>query len=289
LLPPDLIQRPWRPFLKWPGGKFRLAAQIRALLPKGERLIEPFVGAGAIFLNTQYSSYQLNDINPDLINLFKRLKQHQQDFIDYAKSFFKPQYNQAKAYYTLRHTFNRSQDPLERAVLFLFLNRHGFNGLCRFNLHGEYNVPFGAYLKPYFPEAELHYFMQRIQSKVTFSCQSFSQVMANATRQVSKRSVVIYCDPPYAPLSKTANFTGYAAHKFTLAHQQELAQAAERAAKQGATVLISNHDLPFTRALYHRATLFPIAVNRLISCQAHSRKPVRELMALFLPDSQRRA
>jgi DNA adenine methylase len=93
--------------------------------------------------------------------------------------------------------------------------------------------------------------------------------------------MVFYCDPPYAPLSKTANFTGYAANKFTLDDQKRLAQLAQALAKKGALVFISNHDTPFTREIYQGATLKPVEVTRSISCQGAGRQKVKEVIACY--------
>lgn len=101
-------------------------------------------------------------------------------------------------------------DPLRRAVLFLYLNRHGYNGLCRYNLRGEFNVPFGRYKKPYFPEAELYHFAEKAQN-AEFYCESYEECMQRADSRT-----VVYCDPPYAPLTATANFTAYHTNSFNL-------------------------------------------------------------------------
>lgn len=268
-----------RPFLKWAGGKFRLLDAIQARLPDGDRLIEPFAGAGAVFLNTDFSAYHLNDINPALINVYRQLKQRPRRLIAAAKAYFQPRFNQEKTYYALRQTFNQSTDPLERAALFVFLNRHGYNGLCRFNSQGEYNVPFGSYDRPYFPEPELTAFAKRLKH-ATLSCQDFRRVI-----DAAKPGDVVYCDPPYVPLSPTAAFTQYAPDGFGEAEQQALAEASIAAAKRGCPVLISNHDVPFTRELYQQATCVSLSVRRLISRDAENRRPVQEILALFLPST----
>ena len=202
-----------RPFLKWAGGKYRMVDRITAVLPKGQRLVEPFVGSGALFLNSDYSTYLLADINQDLINLFNMVKEQGEDFIRYAASYFIPMNNDKEAYYELRTLFNESIDVRERSALFLYLNRYGFNGLCRYNKSGKFNVPFGQYKKPYFPTNELHYFHEKAQ-KATFVCEDFETVM-NSLEQGD----VVYCDPPYVPLSQTAHFTSYSAGKYDLAQQ----------------------------------------------------------------------
>lgn len=141
-----------RPFLKWAGGKYRLTDEINRLLPKRKQcLVEPFVGAGAVFLNSHFERYILADINPDLIHLFNIVKQDVEGYIQACKPvFFHPDANTESYYYTKRKEFNQSTDVFQRAVLFLYLNRFGFNGLCRYNSKNEFNVPFGAYKTHYF-------------------------------------------------------------------------------------------------------------------------------------------
>ena len=152
-----------KPFLKWAGGKAKLAPFIQAHLPAHarSRLIEPFAGSAALSLALEYDAYLLNDSNADLINLYQVLKHQQQAFIDYARSFFTAQNNQDTQFYALHQQFNASQNAEERAALFVYLNRHAFNGLCRYNSKGGFNVPFGKYQSPYFPEREMQAFIQK--------------------------------------------------------------------------------------------------------------------------------
>lgn len=133
-----------RAFLKWAGGKYALSDTINKMLPKGERLIEPFVGAGSIFLNSDYDSYLLNDINRDLVNLYKTLQRDSATFIADAQMLFSMQNNESEQYYHLRAEFNQTTDTYYRSLLFLYLNRHGYNGLCRYNKSGGYNVPLAS-------------------------------------------------------------------------------------------------------------------------------------------------
>ena len=134
-----------RPFLKWAGGKYRLIERIKEKLPPGKRLLEPFAGSCALSLNTDYDSYWLNDINADLINLYKTLQKDGPSFIAFCRAFFKDTNNTPEKFYELRQQFNTEKDIYSKAALFLYLNRHGYNGLCRYNSSGEFNVPFGQY------------------------------------------------------------------------------------------------------------------------------------------------
>lgn len=268
-----------RAFLKWAGGKFSLVGAIKQQLPDGEKLIEPFVGAGSVFLNTDYDKYLLNDINPDLINLYRVLKRRPVSYIADARSLFTASTNDPDAYYAMRRQFNESRDTYERSLLFLYLNRHGYNGLCRYNSRSQFNVPFGRYRKPYFPEAELEFFAEKAR-RATFTCESFQ----NSFRRARKGHVV-YCDPPYLPLTPTANFTTYATGGFGLDEQALLAKkAVDASRKRGIPVLISNHDTELARLYYQDASITSLQVSRFISQNGAGRKKVGELLAYFEPE-----
>ncbi|MCW5588054.1 MAG: Dam family site-specific DNA-(adenine-N6)-methyltransferase [Legionellales bacterium] len=270
-----MTNTPQRPFLKWAGAKTKVVNRIKARLPQGNCLLEPFVGSGALFLNTEYEYYRLNDINQDLINLYKIIQQQGQAFIDHAAQYFHPQYNQSQAYYDLRERFNHSSDLIERAALFIYFNRHGYNGLCRFSQSGKFNVPFGRYQAPGFPRKYLLRFLAK-SKYAEFYCEDFEIFMQRA-----KPREIIYCDPPYVPLSKTAFFKQYSTLGFTEDDQRRLAQLAQNLRKKNITVLISNHDTPFTREIYANARIESFNVQRLISCKGEKRLPVTELLAEF--------
>ncbi|WP_434927409.1 Dam family site-specific DNA-(adenine-N6)-methyltransferase [Shewanella sp. HL-SH8] len=265
-----------RAFLKWAGGKFKLVDELSKHLPKGQRLVEPFVGAGSVFLNTHYDDYLLCDINQDLINLYEIVKQKPDAYIKATKALFVAEMNNKEAYYQIRTDFNLSRDPFTRSVYFLYLNRFGFNGLCRYNRKGGFNVPFGSYKKPYFPEAEIRHFSAKAKN-ATFKCIGYEGAFA-----LAKEGDVIYCDPPYAPLSTTASFTTYAGPGFSLDDQALLARHSRHTAhKRNIPVLISNHDIALTRELYRGAKLATISVQRNISQKGASRIKVDEIMALY--------
>lgn len=264
-----------RPFLKWAGNKTRIVERVRAKLPEGQRLVEPFVGSGAVFLNTDYARYQLSDSNDDLINLYNLVKKEGPAFIDYCRELFTPETNRETAYYALREEFNATNDPLRRAALFVYFNRHGYNGLCRYNRSGGFNVPFGRYRRPYFPAAEMLAFHRKAR-RATFRREDFGATMAKV-----KTGDVVYCDPPYVPLSPSSNFTAYSAGGFGPTEQDRLVQAARSAAARGIPVLISNHDTPLCRDLYAGSVMESFPVQRSISCNGEKRNKVAELLALY--------
>lgn len=264
-----------KPFLKWAGGKYRLVDLIKSTLPKGNRLIEPFVGSGSVFLNTEYSENLLADSNPDLINLFQLLQKEGQGFINYCQGFFVSENNTESAFYQLRDEFNTTSDIRKKSALFVYLNRHCFNGLCRYNAKGGFNVPFGRYSKPVLPEKEMYYFHEKSKHAV-FEVSDFI-----ATMEKAKSGDVVYCDPPYVPLSATSSFTSYAKGGFGTEEQHALADMAKFLQKRGVTVVISNHDTEFTNRVYHPAKIITFDVQRFISSDTKNRNAVGELLAVF--------
>lgn len=265
-----------KPFLKWAGGKSRCIQHILNALPKAGRLVEPFTGSGAVFLNSPHSHYLLGEVNADLVSLFEQVKYKGKAFIDDCEHFFCDKNNLEEQYYKFRIQFNKT--PIgtpRRAALFLYLNRHGYNGLCRYNLSGGYNVPFGRYKKPYFPKQELLFFHQKSQD----AC--FLQADFRQTFLHTKPGDLVYCDPPYIPLSETSQFTAYTRQKFGESEQIALAELAVQTAKRGVPVIISNHDTPFARELYHAAHITSFPVRRNISCKGSQRLFVHELIAVF--------
>ncbi|OGT84800.1 MAG: DNA adenine methylase [Gammaproteobacteria bacterium RIFCSPLOWO2_02_FULL_61_13] len=272
VLPP-----PVRPFLKWPGGKYRLVDRIRSALGAGRRLIEPFAGSGAVFLNTNYGHFIVADSNLDLIDLYTRLVNAGNELIEASRELFQPETNQSARYYALREEFNGTRHSRRRAALFIYLNRHCYNGLCRYNASGGFNTPFGRYRRPHFPELEMRGFIARAQH-ARFMQAGFEESMA-----LARHGDVVYCDPPYTPLSRTAHFTDYHTGGFDWKDQERLAQLAQGLASRGIQVVISNHDTVATRALYSTAgaRIEGFTVRRLISCDIRRRDRVGELLAVF--------
>lgn len=264
-----------RPFLKWAGGKFRILDTLLSKLPEGKRLIEPFVGSGAVFLNTQYENYLLADSNQELINLFQVVQQQGNDFIDYASQLFIPENNTGEAYYLFREEYNKTTDLERKSALFIYLNRHCFNGLYRCNSKGGFNVPFGRYVKPKFPKEEVLNFYNKSQG-AEFLAQDFIVTMDSA-----EEGDVVYCDPPYVPLTETANFSSYTSAGFNRYDQEALAEKAQELSGRGVKVIISNHDTPFTQTLYKNAELTSFNVQRFISSKAKARGKAPELVAIF--------
>ncbi|MDC9615484.1 Dam family site-specific DNA-(adenine-N6)-methyltransferase [Xenorhabdus khoisanae] len=268
-----------RPFLKWAGGKYAVLKQILHRLPHRNRLIEPFVGGGAVFLNAGgFERYLLADINRDLINLYQVATTSNEVLIDKAECFFKQNKCQ-EAFLDVRAKFNAmSYTSLERAAAFLYLNRHCFNGLTRYNRNGKYNVAYGRYKKPpYFPKAELTHFAS-IAPRCEFSHAHYSDTIRRAGA-----GDVIFCDPPYEPLPDTTGFTNYVAGGFTFQDQCTLANELVHAHQRGAHIVMTNSSAPKIREMYEslRFKIHPLNARRTISCKSATRGAISDLICFM--------
>ncbi len=240
-------------------------------------MIEPFVGSAAVSLNANFKKYRLADSNPDLIMLYRQLLREKERFIVYAETLFTEQNNSEESYYRFRDEFNACKEKRRRAALFIYLNRHCYNGLCRYNSKGIFNTPFGRYRKPRMPRNEMAHFIVAMANAV------FENADYQDTMEKAGKGDVVYCDPPYVPLSATSYFTDYHVGGFNWDDQVLLAEKAEQLARRGVRVVISNHDTKEIRKLYKdsNAGISTFEVQRSISCNADNRKKVKEILAVF--------
>ncbi len=267
-----------RSIFKWAGGKFGVLEQIFRYLPEGKRLIEPFVGGGAVFMNAGYQENLLNDVNADLINFYKTLQREAHSLITLAHRFFLD-YNTQEGYLAVRNAFNKQvYDDLHRAAAFLFLNRHCFNGLTRYNQAGEFNVGYGKYKTPYFPLQEMEAFLGA-EGRSEFVCGDFAAVI-----EAAGEGDVIFCDPPYEPLPNTEGFTNYSGHDFKFEEQKRLVSLLTDAHRRGAKVLITNSGAPNIRELYHDSgfRVEPLFARRSVSCKGDTRGVAHDVLGILL-------
>lgn len=265
-------------YLKWAGGKTSLLTElVPHIVGTGTTGVfyDAFAGSGAVAeaVADRFKRVHLNDANRDVAALHRAVLNHGNNFIDLAARFFGPAMNSESVYYDLRKVFNGGGCGIERMAILLYLNKHGFNGLCRYNEKGEYNVPFGKHkTAPRFPRENVVRFMRALGT-ASVTDWDFERVFG-----LAKAGDVIYCDPPYWPLSRTASFTAYASGKFSEDNQRRLADLAR---SSPATVIISNHDLPQTRELYAGAEIHAVSAPGGISAKATSRGARSEIIAIF--------
>lgn len=251
-----------RPPLKWAGGKRWQVPHVRTLWHGHEhrRLVEPFCGGLAVALGLMPHQALLNDVNPHLVNFYRHLKR--------GLTIRLPMENDSEAYYAHRQRFNAllaagRARTVEAASLFYYLNRTGFNGLCRFNSRGEFNVPFGRY-------AKIAYLRDFSSYRQTFARWEFSSRDFEDLRLMPDDFV--YADPPY-----DVPFTQYARAKFSWDDQ---VRAAEWLARHEGPVVLSNQATPRVVALYETLGYDVRFFNapRRISCTG-DRTPAREVLA----------
>ena len=264
-----------KPFLKWAGGKQRLLSQLLPLLPSGKRLIEPFVGAGSVFLASDYERFVVNDANPDLVAVWAALQHRPSEYMHRAAEFFLEENRSPEAYLTMRARYNAEADAFERAVVLPYLNRFAFNGIYRVNSKGVFNTPYGKpKVLPHFPWDEME-----AASRKLARCTILGGGFCGAI-ELAGEGDVVYCDPPYVD-DKAPSFTQYTAARFGMQQQRDLVEACKQAVQRGATVLISNHDTLSARELYTGWKVVPVSVRRSISAKGDARGTVRELVAIL--------
>lgn len=283
-----------KPFLKWAGGKSQLIHEIRKYYPFSDsvtKYAEPFIGGGAIFFDilNHYTLKEvyLGDINADLINcylcirdnleiLIEQLKHYQNEFLSLDIEKRKIYYMQKRALYNNKTACS----DINRAVLLIFLNKTCFNGLYRVNKKGEYNVPMGSYKNPLIcNETNLRLVSQKLQS-VKIVCADYKQSI-----DFIDNNTFVYFDPPYRPLSQTANFTSYTENEFDDSEQIALFEFIQKVNNKRAKFLLSNSDPKnsdnnddFFDKLYCQYKIVRIEASRMINCKGKLRGKIKELL-----------
>lgn len=270
-----------RPFVKWAGGKRRLVPDIAAAFPaRFGRYYEPFLGGGAVMFHVLSErrgvECSASDSNPDLVatyeairdgveRLIRLLEAHAAGYADGPKEY----------YYSVRADEPAGRD--ERAARLLFLNRTCFNGLYRVNGSGKFNVPFGGYVRPNIVNAGVLRAASALFASAapSISCRDFEEAVAGASK-----GDLVYFDPPYQPVSRTASFTHYTRDDFVGGDLERLAAACRELDGRGCRVLLSNSDVPEVRRLfaYGPWRYRRLAVSRAINSDGTKRSGHHELL-----------
>ena len=264
--------------MKWVGGKGQLLEQIFEQLPERfRRYHEPFTGGGAVFFGLARSGKlakkraYLSDVNPELVDTYQSIKIEVDDVIEALQAH----HYDSDYYYEVR-----AQDPWtlsrpERAARMIFLNRCGFNGLYRVNKKGQFNVPFGRYVNPLIcDEANLRQVSNALK-KAVIKNQGFETIVERA-----QTGDLVYFDPPYVPVSDTANFVSYAKGGFSQDDQEKLACIVEELSDKGVHVILSNSDAPWVVDRYSKFDVNIVPARRSINSKASKRGPVGEVVVV---------
>lgn len=232
-----------KPFVKWAGGKRQLIPILNENLPKTfGTYFEPFLGGGALLfhmlIERNGQKCSISDLNSDLVLSYTTIRDRAESLINSLKNHEKNYQKDSKSYYySIRESNPRSQ--IEKTSRLIFLNRTCFNGLYRVNSKGKFNVPLGKYTNPNIVnEDNLRSVSNILQSsRVDIKCRDFEAILSDA-----KKDDLVYFDPPYQPVSDTANFTGYTNKDFTYDDLARLAELCMKLNSKGCRVLLSNSN-----------------------------------------------
>ncbi len=265
------------PVLKWVGGKRQLINTFSMLLPKKiTSYYEPFVGGGALLFHLQPKTAYINDINKDLICVYTVIKESVDELIDELKEYR----NESDFFYSIRdwdrnrEKYNSLSD-VEKAARILYLNKTCYNGLYRVNNAGEFNSPFGNYRNPNIVNEPV---LRAVSAYFNGAAVHFSSVdYAEALMGIKKGSFV-YLDPPYDPVSETANFTGYSKGGFSKDDQIRLRQCCDDLDKRGIRFMLSNSATPFIMEQYSAYNITVVQAKRAINSVGSKRGDVDEVV-----------
>lgn len=272
-----------RPVLKWAGGKTQLLPDLlRYLPPYFTAYHEPFMGGGALFfelasqqrINTGGVRVSLSDVNAHLIDVYLGLR----DAVDDVIALLRQHVHTPEHYYAVRALRPADLPLAERAARIIYLNKTCYNGLYRENRAGQFNVPFGRYKNPTICDEPNLRAASSVLQGVTIAVQPFDAILTTA-----QRGDLVYFDPPYYPVSATANFTGYAAAGFTAADQTRLRDVFAELKRRGVKALLSNSDTPFIRDLYAGFTIHTVYATRAINRDPAKRGKVAEVLVCTYP------
>jgi DNA adenine methylase len=272
------------PILKWVGGKRQLLQELQSRFPISyDDYHEPFIGGGAVFFKLEPSEGSINDLNRRLITLYKIIRDYPEELIEENRQHeYVEEY-----YYDARNRFNelhkleeRSVDlRIEEASLMLYLNRTGYNGLYRVNNSDEFNVPFGRHKNPDFVRERQIRAASDVLDDIEVYNRDFNYILERAGE-----GDFVYFDPPYEPVSKTADFNQYQADGFDKDDQKRLRDLAVELDQEGVYVVISNS--PPVGDIYEELTEFDIDIVdavRMVNSDADNRDEVAEIIITNVP------
>lgn len=261
------------PFVKWAGGKRQLLAQIRERMPREyNRYYEPFIGGGAVVFDLLPENALINDINEALINAYVQIRENVDSFLDSINRIDSAIGEDGKAYYySMRNLYNmkleKKEYDIELAALFVFLNKHCFNGLYRVNSKGLFNVPYNNSKRVSYDEESIRMTSDYLK-RVTITTGDFEDACRNAGR-----GDFVFLDSPYAPLNPTS-FESYTKEGFTLESHERLARLYDELTERGCYCMLTNHNTELIEQLYGNKgyTISVVNVKRMINSDANNRK-----------------
>lgn len=270
-----------KPIIKWAGGKRQLINEIMNYFPENyNEYYEPFVGGGAIVFHLEPNKAYINDLNNELMNMYKQIKIRPQKLIEQLKIH---SFNHSKEYFYAIRKLDRNNETydqlsdLEKAARFIYLNKTCFNGLCRFNKNNEFNAPMGSYKKPLICDDEHIRAMSQYfhDSHIQFYNKDFEKFL-----KLPSKGDFVYLDPPYDPLSQTASFTGYQGSGFGKEEQIRLKKVCDELNERGVKFMQSNSDTDFINELYKDYKIIKVKAKRSINSKGNKRTSINEVLII---------
>ena len=266
------------PFLKWAGGKRQLLGTLSELLPNENinAYCEPFIGGGAMLFHLQPGIAYINDVNSELINVYKVIRDSLDELLHELSRFD----NKPEIFYEVR-SWDRDKfaysmlSDIKKAARIIFLNKTCFNGLYRVNSSGEFNAPFGYYRNPNIINepvlrAVSHYLNN---AEIFLSAVDYSEVLAKI-----KKGVFVYIDPPYDPVSDSSSFTGYSRGGFDRKEQIRLRENCDDLSRRGIKFMLSNSATDFILDQYSEYNITVVKARRAINSIGDKRGEVKEVV-----------
>ena len=260
------------PFVKWAGGKRQLLSQIKERMPeKYNNYYEPFVGGGAVLFGLQPANAKINDINKALINAYQRIRNTPEEFLEVVHKLDSKIWDDGKEYYySLREHYNDKlmlgEYDVELAALFVFINKHCFNGLYRVNGKGLFNVPYNNSRRTSVDESLIMNVSKYLQH-ISITEGDFEIACTNAGK-----GDFIFLDSPYAPLNPTS-FESYTKEGFDIESHRRLAKLYDELSARGCFCMLTNHNTDLIHELYDNKgyKLNVVSVKRMINSDASNR------------------
>lgn len=265
------------PVVKWVGGKRQLLPQILPLIPKRmSAYCEPFLGGGAVLFALQPRRALVNDLNQDLITVYRVIKENADALIEHLSRHE----NTPEYFYRIRD-LDRDREAyaalsdVEKASRLLYLNKTCYNGLFRVNASGAFNSPYGHYRRPNIVNEQTIRGVSRYFNScdITFFSEDFAAVLDRVPR-----GGFVYLDPPYDPVSDTASFTGYNRGGFGREEQVRLKACCDALTARGVKFLLSNSATPFIRELYSSYHVSIVQARRAVNSVASRRGAIEEVL-----------
>lgn len=265
------------PVLKWVGGKRQLLPEIKKRVPKGYKMYyEPFLGGGAVLFELQPKKAIVNDLNTELINVYETIKMYPEELIQELEKYS----NDEETFYNIRNidrdkTKYLKLSKIERASRIIYLNKTCFNGLYRVNNAGEFNSPFGRYKNPNIVNEKTIRAVSKYfnSADIVFKSGDFEECLKDIPK-----GAFVYLDPPYDPVSKTSNFTGYNQGGFGDKEQIRIKNICDELNKNGVKFLLSNSATPFIKELYKDYIIDIVTAKRSVNSKADGRGNVEEVL-----------